>query len=251
MQVYDINVLLRERGEWLYSEYASHCKVKTVKPESEWLYCFELKGVVRVGLHVEKRNGSLQISFSEFSGNVHVDVFAFGKPIFRNFGGPERRGLGSSLIVQIPAPKPEVPVPPEVVPPEIPPTIPEPTPAQEPITVRLDVLIRQLYDYEAKLDRILASMPLRANTYSVVTIDLGMERSSLVQFPIGGFAMTVFSNTGTFDLKLGDKTTDVITISPLTYPAMLTFDRVEFDKFFVRNTAQAGRQAVLIVWRRE
>jgi hypothetical protein len=63
--------------------------------------------------------------------------------------------------------------------------------------------------------------------------------------------MTVFKCTGTLDLKLGDITTDVITIEPLTYPEMMVIDRMEFERFFVRNTAQAGKQAVLIVWRRE
>jgi hypothetical protein len=61
----------------------------------------------------------------------------------------------------------------------------------------------------------------------------------------------VYKCDGTFELKLGDIATDTITVEPLTYPSMLVFDRVDFSKFFVKNTAQAGRQAILIVWRRE
>jgi hypothetical protein len=63
--------------------------------------------------------------------------------------------------------------------------------------------------------------------------------------------MTVYKCDGTFEIKLGDKATDTIMVEPLTYPSMLVFDRVEFSKFFVKNAAQAGRQAILIVWRRE
>jgi hypothetical protein len=253
--VYDVSVLVKETAQWLYAGNKAQCISKQVVAEREWLYCFELKGVIRLGLHVEKRDDSLQITVSEFEGNYHADVFAFGRPVFRNVGGAERRLIGASRIVEIPTAKPKPPVPPTPpAPPEIPPVIPSPTPAQEPITVRLDVLIKELHDYEAKLDRILEALglyPVKANTYSVVTVDLGTERASLAEYPVAGFAMTVYKCDGTFELKLGDIATDTITVEPLTYPSMLVFDRVEFSKFFVKNTAQAGREAILIVWRRE
>jgi hypothetical protein len=253
--VYDVSVLVKETAQWLYAGSKAQCVIKQVVAEREWLYCFELKGVIRLGLHVEKRDSSLQISVVEFDGTYHADVFAFGKPVFRNVGGAERRLIGASRIVEIPTEKPKPPAPPTPpVPPEIPSVIPAPTPAEEPITVRLDVLIKEVYDYEAKLDRILEALglyPVKANSYSVVTIDLGTERASLAEYPVAGFAMTVYKCDGTFELKLGDTATDTITVEPLTYPSMLVFDRVEFSKFFVKNAAQAGRQAILIVWRRE
>jgi hypothetical protein len=105
-----------------------------------------------------------------------------------------------------------------------------------------------------KLQEIKAEMEtfaIKANTYSVVTIDLGTARPTLTEYAIGGFAMTVFKCDGTLEIKLGDITTDVITIEPLTYPEMMVIDRMEFNRFFVRNTAQTGKEAVLIVWRRE
>jgi hypothetical protein len=253
--VYDVSVLVKETAQWLSAGDKTQCVIKQVAAEREWLYCFELKGVIRLGLHVEKRDSSLQISVVEFDGTYHADVFAFGKPVFRNVGGAERRLIGASCIVEIPTEKPKPPVPPAPpVPPEIPPVIPSPTPAEEPVTVRLDVLIKELYDYEAKLDAIIKALglfPSKANTYSVVTIDLGTERATLTEYPVAGFAMTVYKCDGTFELKLGDIATDTITVEALTYPSMLVFDRVEFSKFFVKNTAQTGKKAVLIVWRRE
>jgi hypothetical protein len=253
--VYDVNVLVKETAQWLYAGDRAQCVIKKVAGEREWLYCFELKGVIRLGLHVEKRDDSIQITIGEFEGSYHADVFAFGKPVFRNVGGPEKRLVGASRIVEIPTEKPKPPVPPAPpVPPEIPPIIPEPTPAQEPITVRLDVLIKEIYDYEAKLDAFINALglfPAKANSYSVVTVDLGTERASLAEYPVAGFAMTVYKCDGTFEIKLGDIATDTITVEPLTYPSMLVFDRVDFSKFFVKNTEQAGRQAILIVWRRE
>lgn len=247
--VYDIHVLVKEVGQWLYAGDPSQCMVKTVVEEREWLYCFELKGVLRLGLHVEKRDGALQLSVREFYGNVRADVFAFGKPVLKNVAV-----AGASIIVEIPAPKPKPPVPVPPAPPEIPEVIAPPAPGQESLTDRLDMLIAVVSAFEGKLDRILealAFMPRKANTYSVVPVDLGVARPSLEQFEVGGFALTVFSCNGTFELKIGEKATDTITITALTYPAMLTFDRIDFDKFFIRNTAQAGRTAVLIVWRRE
>jgi hypothetical protein len=108
-------------------------------------------------------------------------------------------------------------------------------------------LQKQLQEIKAEME----TYPVKANTYSVVTIDLGTARPTLTEYSIGGFAMTVFKCTGTMELKIGDITADVITIEPLTYPSMLVIDRMEFNRFFVRNTAQTGKQAVLIVWRRE
>lgn len=250
--VYEIHVLVKELAQWLYAGDPSQCTVKTVVQEREWLYCFELKGVLRLGLHVEKRDGALQLTVREFQGNVRADVFAFGKLALRNVAG-----AGASVIVEVPAPKPKPPAPPmPPVPPvpAIPEVIPPPMPGQEPLTARLDMLISIVAFFEGKLDRIrevLELFPVKANTYSVVTVDLGVARPMLEEFNVGGFALTVFSNNGTFDLKIGELATDTLTIKPLTYPAMLTFDRIEFEKFFVGNVAQAGKQATLIVWRRE
>jgi hypothetical protein len=140
--------------------------------------------------------------------------------------------------------------------------VPPPAPPEaRPVTDRLDIIISWIANLTLPLDKLqdklqeikaeLELFPIKANTYSVVTIDLSTARLTLTEYAIGGFAMTVFKCTGTMDLQIGDVTTDVITIEPLTYPEMVVIDRMEFTRFFVRNTAQAGKEAVLIVWRRE
>jgi hypothetical protein len=219
-------------------------------------------------LHVEKINGRLQLTINEYHGRFHVDVFAFNRLIWRNVGGSERRHVGDSLIVELPEVPPAPPAVPPVPPvPPTPPAPPVPSPAPpeaKPVTDRLDVIISWIASFKPLVDKLqelmgklremkaeMETYPVMANTYSVVNIDLGTARTTLTEYAIGGFAMTVFKCTGTMDLQIGDVTTDVITIEPLTYPSMLVIDRMEFTRFFIRNTAQTGKQAVLIVWRRE
>jgi hypothetical protein len=276
-EIYNICVVVKETGATIYASETEWCKITTVKPGREWLYCFEeMKDQPNPDydynepvLHVEKLDGRLQLTVREYHGRFHVDLYAFDRLVLRDVGGPERRHVGASLIVELPeappAPPPVPPVPPVPPTPPTPPEVPPPAPPEaKPVTDRLDIIISWIASFEplvdklqelmGKLQEIKAEMetyPVKANTYSVVTIDLGTARSTLTEYAISGFAMTVFKCTGTIELKLGDVTTDVITIEPLTYPSMLVIDRMEFNRFFVRNTAQTGKQAVLIVWRRE
>jgi len=271
--IYDISVLVKETGAVVHATESEWCRVREIQADREWQYGFEeMKNQPNPDfdyneplLDVEKKDNRLQLTIMEYHGRFHVDVFAFNRLVWRNVGGPERRHVGDSLIVELP----EVPLAPPAVPP-VPPTppappVPSPAPPEaKPITDRLDVIISwiasfkplvdKLQELMGKLQEIKAEMetyPVRANTYSVVNIDLGTARPTLTEYAIGGFAMTVFKCDGTLDIRIGDVTTDVITIEPLTYPSMLVIDRMEFTRFFIRNTAQAGKQAVLIVWRRE
>jgi hypothetical protein len=268
--VYDISVLVRETGAVVHATESEWCRVREIQPEREWIYGFEeMKGQPTPDydynepvLHVEKRDGRLQLTIKEYHGRFHVDLFAFNRLIWRNVGGPERRHVGASLMVELPevAPAPPAvpPVPPTPPVPEVPPPAP---PEAKPIADRLDIIISWIASFKPLVDKLqdklqeikaeMETYTVRANTYSVVTIDLGTERSTLTEYTVGGFAMTVFKCTGTMDLQIGDVTTDVITIEPLTYPEMIVIDSMEFTRFFVRNAAQAGKEAVLIVWRRE
>jgi hypothetical protein len=270
-EIYNICVVVKETGATIYASETEWCKITTVKPGREWLYCFEeMKDQPNPDydynepvLHVEKLDGRLQLTVREYHGRFHVDLYAFDRPVLRNVGGPERRHVGASFIVELPeAPPAPPPVPPVPPAPPTPPEVPPPAPPEaKPVTDRLDIIISWIASFEPlvnklqkQLQEIKAEMetyPVKANTYSVVTIDLGTARPTLTEYSIGGFAMTVFKCTGTMELKIGDITADVITIEPLTYPSMLVIDRMEFNRFFVRNTAQTGKQAVLIVWRRE
>jgi len=268
--IYDISVLVKETGAVVHAAESEWCRVREIQADREWQYGFEeMKNQPNPDfdyneplLHVEKKDNRLQLTIMEYHGRFHVDVFAFNRLIWRNVGGPECRHVGDSVIVELPEVPPAVPPAPPPVPP-VPPTppappVPSPAPPDvKPITDRLDVIISWIASFKPLVDKLqeikaeMETYPARANTYSVVNIDLGTARPTLTEYAIGGFAMTVFKCTGTMDLQIGDVTTDVITIEPLTYPSMLVIDRMEFTRFFIRNTAQAGKQAVLIVWRRE
>jgi hypothetical protein len=265
-EIYNIYVVVKETGATIYAHESEWCRIITVKHGREWFYGFEeMKDQPNPDydynepiLHVEKLDGRLQLTLREYHGRFHVDLYAFDRLILRNVGGPERKHVGASLIVELPevppAPPPVPPVPP--APPEMPPPAPAP-PEAKPVTDRLDIIISWIASFKPLMDKLqeikaeMETFAIKANTYSVVTIDLGTARPTLTEYSIGGFAMTVFKCTGTMDLKLGDVTTDAITIEPLTYPEMVVIDRMEFARFFVRNTAQTGKEAVLIVWRRE
>lgn len=91
------------------------------------------------------------------------------------------------------------------------------------------------------------------NEYIVVTLDLSIARASPTQIlyggnPITGRSMTVWSNSGNFNLRFSNATHDAIPVAPLTYPAMITFVR-EITAIYVDNAAQAA-QAVLYVGQR-
>ena len=236
---FDIYVMVKETGAVIHASERS-CHVREVKREREWTYTFEVKGQAKLVLHVEQRDGSLQLTLNRCDGDFHMDVFALNRVVWRDVGGSEHRHVGESAIVFFP---PEIP--------EVPPT-PVPTAPAPPFDVtalinRLDVVVSLLQQLKGDI----TVFPMKSNNYIVVTLDLSTARSEFETSSVWGQAVTVYRCTGTFDLKLGDKAMDTITITPLVYPAMLVFDKVEFSKFFVRNTAQPGSEATLIVWRRE
>jgi len=192
-----------------------------------------------------KETGTIIHAIKKYHGGFHVDIFAFNRPVWRDVGGPEHNHVGDSAIVELPEIVPPIPTPPPVPTPPIPP--PPAPPEWKPIADRLDLIYEKLKDVKTEI----TPLPIKANTYSVLTIDLETERSTLTEYPVSGFALTIYKNDGTFDLKIGDIPTDTITIDPLTYPSMILFDRIDFDRLWIRNTAQTGKQAILIVWRRE
>jgi len=90
-----------------------------------------------------------------------------------------------------------------------------------------------------------------ANDYYVETVDLGTARSPAEEFPkLSGTALTIFSNTGTFDLYLNAKDgPHKITIAALTYPQTILIDWLNIATAYIGNTAQSGQSAVLIAWK--
>lgn len=93
-----------------------------------------------------------------------------------------------------------------------------------------------------------------ANDLHVETIDLSVDRSTdakIQEFSkVNGIALTIFSNTGTYDLYLNEKTSDhKITLSSLTYPQTLLIDNFNLKTVYIGNAAQSGQSSVLIAWK--
>jgi len=90
-----------------------------------------------------------------------------------------------------------------------------------------------------------------ANDYYVETIDLGTARSPAEEHAkLSGIALTIFSNTGTFDLYMNQKDDPhKITVAALTYPQTLLIDWFNINTVYIGNTAQSGKSAILITWK--
>jgi len=92
---------------------------------------------------------------------------------------------------------------------------------------------------------------LFANDYYVESIDLGTARSPALEFPkLSGIALTIFTNTGTFDLYMNVKDNlHKITVTALTWPQTLLIDWFNITTTYIGNTAQSGLSATLIAWK--
>jgi len=96
---------------------------------------------------------------------------------------------------------------------------------------------------------------LLANDLYVQTIDLGTDRSTadkLEEFPmLVGIALTIFRNTGTFDLYINDKDDKhKLPFGALTYPQTFLLDWFRAKTFYVGNSKQSGKEAILIAWKK-
>ena len=93
-----------------------------------------------------------------------------------------------------------------------------------------------------------------ADDLHVETIDLGKDRSTsakIEEFPkLTGIALTIFRNTGTFDLYINVKDDyHKVTFEALTYPQTFMLDWFRAKTFYVGNAAQSGEEVVLIAWK--
>jgi len=109
-----------------------------------------------------------------------------------------------------------------------------------------DMIVEALEKYES----------LRfANDLHVEVIDLGIARTGkdIAEFPkLAGIALTIFRNTGTFDLYLNEKDDyHKITFDALTYPQTFLIDWLKIKTVFIGNSAQSGKSATLIAWKRK
>jgi len=90
-----------------------------------------------------------------------------------------------------------------------------------------------------------------AKDYHVETIDLSSARDPPEEFPkLSGIALTVFKNSGTFDLYLNEKDDyHKLTFDSLTYPQTFLIDWFDIKTVYIGNTAQSGQSATLIAWK--
>ena len=96
---------------------------------------------------------------------------------------------------------------------------------------------------------------LLADDLYVETIDLGKDRSTsakIEEFPkLKGIALTIFSNTGTFDLYINEKDDyHKLTFNALTYPQTFLLDWFRARTFYIGNAVQSGKELILIGWKR-
>ena len=89
----------------------------------------------------------------------------------------------------------------------------------------------------------------RANDFYVDTIDLSVARSTPTELTEleNAMALTIFTNTGTFNLLLQKKTdTRTLTINSLTWPQTLLIDWFDIKGVWITNTAQPGLNTTII-----
>ena len=210
-------------------------------------------GIPESGLTVEIRDAStnklITITETDDIGNYYIEW----TPTYDRIGSfkvwtlakinPEYYSNPVTIIVtEVAVPPP--PVIPPTPPPKVPPTLP---PDFKYMEDRFEAIYYVLWDIKEEIRPI----TIKANTYKLRSINLSIARSAFDAFYTPGFALTVLKCTGTMDMIIGDKATDSITIDPILYPQMLVIDRMDFEKFYVKNSAQPGKTATIIVWRRE
>jgi len=107
--------------------------------------------------------------------------------------------------------------------------------------------------YEEALERFEA-LRLADDLY-VQSIDLKVDRSTaakIEEFPkLVGIALTIFKCTGTADLYLNKKDDEhKITLEPIDYPQTFGLEWFKVRTIYVGNAVQAGRELVIIAWKR-
>ena len=167
-------------------------------------------------------------------GSFNVWAVATINPVY--YSGPVTITVTEVVV-------PPAPVAPPILPPMVPPILP---PETKYIEDRFEALYYVLWDIKEEIRPI----TIKANAYRIRSINLSIARPAFDTFYTPGFALTVLKCTGTMDMIIGDKATDSITIEPILYPQMVVIDRMDFDMFFVKNSAQPGKEATVIVWRR-
>jgi len=95
-----------------------------------------------------------------------------------------------------------------------------------------------------------------ANDLHVETIDLSKDRSTsdkIEEFSKlkGALALTVFRLTGSMDLYINKKDDyHKLPFDAIEYPQTFLLGWFQAETFYVGNSPQQGKQAILVAWRR-
>jgi hypothetical protein len=92
-----------------------------------------------------------------------------------------------------------------------------------------------------------------ANDLYVYTLDLSTERATPKEIPelADSISLTLFRCDGTFTIYLQSATeTRKFTFDAITYPQTFLLDNFKIVHVYVTNTAQAGKSAIIIAWKR-
>jgi len=85
-----------------------------------------------------------------------------------------------------------------------------------------------------------------APNYALLTIDLGTARDNLL-LEIQGSSMMVIKCEGTLKIRLDDFDNPEIDLSKLI---ILNVEPIQFERLYLTNTAQAGKEVVLLIGRK-
>jgi hypothetical protein len=92
-----------------------------------------------------------------------------------------------------------------------------------------------------------------ANDLYVYTLDLSTERATPKEIPelADAISLTLFRCDGTFTIYLQSATdTRKFTFDAITYPQTFLLDNFKIEHVYVTNTAQSGKSAIIIAWKR-
>lgn len=144
------------------------------------------------------------------------------------------RGLLEEIKAGIAVPVPRVPVPRVLL--------------KKPV---FTLSMKEFRDMLLQVSKVQGPLTFSEDLY-VETIDLGEDRATPKEFPhLKGLALTIFRNTGTFDLYINKMSDDhKMTFDALTYPQTFLLDWFRIKSLWIGNTPQSGEEAVLIAWKR-
>jgi len=259
--VHDISIQVVETRALIHASEKEWCKVEQVG-SNVWIYSFEprkglpepLKKIfpsATLGspkLRVQQINNNLTITIQEFRAPIHVDIYAYGRLLWRNVGGLRRLHVGDTTTLEIPT----VPTPP-ITPPAPPTVVPTPVPITPP-TDRLSTLLSELLDelrnLKVLLNNIFATqtkLPDSADRIEINTSNTDWRSLQYELKPKGRVYLGIWIEDvgGGFQYyfeRRGRKTCEFTAVKDSTW-------NLEFDNIYVKGSGTSGTGKIVYWWR--